>query len=316
MTMITKPGFYDMPEYIYHSDPCFVPSLSSSGAKALVPGFADSPYHYWHKVVHPEAYQPKSKAMNFGTAAHMLLLEPERFDDEIHVLPDGFSPHHHKKWSDDLPDYEAAVDDGKVIIKQQERDALDMMAEALRVHETTLSRFIAAPKEQSAFWHDPKANIICRGRFDFLPKSGNIVADYKTTGTGLTDAAIERSIDNAGWHVQAAHYMDCLVQLGRASDPGFIFIVQETTAPFCVRIVQLDDETLDIGRRKLAKARDVFRTCLMSGDWPQPSSTEVGDDGVERITSLGLPGWARNRFDMMHADNKFIINDNQEGHAA
>ncbi|GBR70939.1 hypothetical protein [Gluconobacter kanchanaburiensis] len=71
---IEKPGIYDMPEAVYHSDPCLEPSLSNSIARVLLD---QSPMHAHY--AHPRLNLKRepfevTAAMDFGTALHKLLL--------------------------------------------------------------------------------------------------------------------------------------------------------------------------------------------------------------------------------------------------
>src|SRR5512135_3837265 len=66
---ITEPGIYDLPADVYHADPVPTGSLSSSGARLLLP--PSTPAHFRWAREHP---RPSTPAMDFGRAAHRIVL--------------------------------------------------------------------------------------------------------------------------------------------------------------------------------------------------------------------------------------------------
>lgn len=85
-----KPGFYpDMSEAQYHSDPCAVPSLSSSIAKTIID---DSLKHAWlaHPQLNPNIEQTEpTREMEIGTVTHKLILGSGR--DALVIDTDAYT---------------------------------------------------------------------------------------------------------------------------------------------------------------------------------------------------------------------------------
>lgn len=300
MTTITKPGLYDMPDEVYHNDPCFLPSLSSSGAKMIL---NKSPYHYWYDREHGQQDKP---AFRFGRAAHMALLEPKRFEEAYHVTPEGFSRHHHKKWETELAELEAAEAVGKIELPEKMREQVLAMAAAMAEYSDILSQFFAAPKEQSAFWYDETFKIWRRCRFDFMAvPGGRIFPDYKSAeprgAKGMDHDFLVRQVIDYGYDQQAAWYLDGIEALGlceHEAGAAFIFLFQEKSPPYQMRPVQLPDSAIEMGRVKNARAMDLFARGVETGDWPSYD---------REVVQLQLPQWMEDKFDRETSENKYEL---------
>ena len=87
-------------------------------------------------------------------------------------------------------------------------------------------------------------------RVDFLrdpdPDGRLILADYKTCQSAEPDA-IARAVVNFGYDSQAAWYRDLVIGLGLARSAPFLFVFQETAAPYLVHVVELDADTVSMG---------------------------------------------------------------------
>jgi hypothetical protein len=174
------------------------------------------------------------------------------------------------------------------------------MADALRAHPVA-SRLLhpaAGQPEVSLFWRDPEHNVDRRGRVDFLrtadPDGRLILVDYKTTSAGADPDTLARAVMNYGYHMQAAWYRDLVIGLGLASSAPFVFVFQETTAPYLVHCVELDPDLLAIGADRNQRALSIFAECSASGVWPG-----YNDEG---ITQLSAPVWAVRQHEQADGD--------------
>lgn len=300
MTIITKPGIYDIPEDVYHADPAVTPSLSSSGAKTIL---NKTPYHFWYERENP---RERTKAMNYGAAAHMALLEPKRFAQHYYVTPEGFSKHHTKKWAAEIEEFAVAEAAGKKELTFKENEAVKGVLAGMKRHEDILGQFFSAPTEQSAFWYDEVFKIWRRCRFDFFPRpGGRIFSDYKTAsprnGGGLDEQFLLRQIVDYGYHQQAAWYLDGVKALDlcdHPAGPAFLFIFQESTPPHDIRIVELPDSVIDMGRVKNAKAMDLFARGIETGEWPSYD---------REVVQLQMPQWMDDRFDRETSEGAYEL---------
>jgi hypothetical protein len=263
----------DLPHEAYLAHP----ALSASGAKVLVqPG---GPARYAWERNNP---RPPSDAMDLGSAAHHAVLGvgPELVIVEA------------RDWKTNAAKAarEEARAAGKVPILTGDMVRVADMAAALRAHPIA-SRLLhpqAGEAEVSLFYRDPEYDVDRRARVDFLRRPDDtgrlILVDYKSTNSA-DPAAIDRAIGNYAYHLSAAWYRDLIIGLGLARTVPVVLIFQETTAPYLVHVVELDDLWLSIGADLAARALRTYADCTATGRWP----------GYEEITVSSPPPWLLNR---------------------
>lgn len=265
----------DMPHDAYLAHP----ALSASGAKLLIqPG---GPARYRHRLTHP---QPPSDAFDLGHAAHLAVLGAGPTIDVVDA-PDWRT----KRAQTARAEARAA---GRVPLLVADVQRVADMAAALRAHPIA-SRVLHADTgdpEVSLFWHDPEYDVDRRCRVDWLRRAdGNgrlLLVDYKSCDSAAPDA-IDRSVGNYGYHLSGAWYRDLIVGLGLARSVPVLLVFQETSAPYLVHVVELDDVWLRIGQEQTRRALSIFRECTESGRWP----------GYEGITLSSPPPWVVSRHD-------------------
>ena len=274
---VTEPCILGIPEADYHADPVKGGSLSSSGARKLLP--PSCPALYKHEREHPG----HKRHFEYGTAAHRMVLG---LGAEWVVL--------------DYPDYrtkaaqtarDAARSAGAVPILTPEYEQIKAMAEAIRQHP--LARALLCrddvQAEQSFFWRDEEFGIWRRARPDAwrVTTGGRpVIADYKST-VCANPAKFARSAADYGYHQQDAWYRDAVAALIDL-DPAFYFIAQEKAPPYLVTVCELADEDVAAGRAANRRAMEIYRDCAETGLWPgyQPDND---------IALISLPPWARAR---------------------
>lgn len=271
--VITEPGVYDIPADVYHAQP----ALSVSGMKKLLPPSCPALFRY--EQDHP---QPPKREFDLGHAAHRLVLGA---GEQLEVL--------------DFDDYKtkaaqeakrAAYAAGLVPLLPKEVEQVEAMAAAVRSHPLTRGLFDPdrGVSEQSLFWRDPVAGIALRSRLDWhgrpSPHGRYIVADYKTCISVDIDD-IEKAIYRFGYHQQGAQYDSAVRALALAEEPVYVLVFQSKDAPYLVRVVQIEQTALRIGRAKNRAAIEIFRECTTTGRWP----------GYEDVSYAALPAWAEKR---------------------
>jgi hypothetical protein len=267
-------GVYDIPEDVYHADPVPGRSLSSSGARKLLP--PSCPARFRHEQLNPPG--PK-KTFELGSAAHKLVLGT---GPDLVLVDEA-------RW--DTKETKAKVADireaGGIPLKRAEWDMVHGMAAALRRHAE--ARTLLSPDrgtaEQTLIWPDRTTGVWRRALLDHLPHptfDRMVIADYKTT-TSADRAAIRKAIFNYGYHVQLDWYRDGIASLGLDSDPAMCLVFQEKDPPYLVNVVQLDRESLQLGRDLNRKAIDLYAHCAATDTWPGYSNA---------ITLISPPPWA------------------------
>lgn len=106
-----------------------------------------------------------------------------------------------------------------------------------------------------------------RCRFDMV--APGVVADYKTAADAEPGRFARRTMLDLGYHMQAAHYLDMAQRLGLAhAGAPFRFLVQEKEPPYLPAVVTVGDDYLQLGRRDMRRAIDLWAECNRTGQWP------------------------------------------------
>ena len=206
-----------------------IPAVSSGGLKSM----AKSPAHY-------QAYMDQSSiqtsALNFGSAAHAMILQPD--ENLVAIMPDGID----KRTKAGKEAYQTflTVSQGKIVITYDEAVTINGMIQA--IDQTIWAKNILKKgmAEQTYLWADKETGLECKCRFDRIYET--LVVDYKTTADASFEGFQKQAI-KYGYHLQAAHYLD-----GLPRDSQFVFIAQEKEPPYAVSVFNADGEFLEYGR--------------------------------------------------------------------
>jgi PDDEXK-like domain of unknown function (DUF3799) len=271
-----RAGIYDMPEAIYHGDPVPGGSLSSSGARKLLP--PSCPARFQHDRQNPP---PPTDAMDLGTAAHKLVLGA---GVDIHVIDA-------EDWrlKATREERDAARAAGRLPLLKGDYAQVSAMAAAIRAHPVAGAIFTPerGRAEQSLFQQDAETGVWLRVRLDWM-FDRPIIADYKTSKSA-NPLSFAKSVADFGYFVQDAFYRR-VYQAVTGEYPKFVFVVQEKEPPYLVTVCELDHDSVQSGHALVQHAIERYRDCTASGIWP--AYTDPGS--IELIT---LPRWARGRED-------------------
>ncbi len=287
---VTTPGVYDLTAEQYHADPVPGGSLSSSGARKLLPPSCPAIYRY-----ELDNQPPHRRVFDYGHAAHCKVLGAGA--DIVPVMADNWRT----KAAQEARD--TAYAEGKTPLLVDEVAQVDAMAAAIREHP--IARALFDPErggkgEQSLFWQQAvpvstpdgarPRQVWRRAMLDWLPAltpSGRlIVPDYKTAAKADPQAFAKSAFD-LGYHQQAAWYVDAVTALGLADDVAFVFVVQQKTPPYPVTVLELDVDAMRIGRLLNQQALQIFAACRETGRWPGFS---------EQVELVSPPPWVLNQF--------------------
>lgn len=268
-TTITKPGIYTVEESTYHSgqnlSQTMGRSLSATAAKTLLA----NPARFLHERDHG---RPPKDTFDFGTLAHNLILGAG--DDRL-VVVDAYD------WRSKAAQQAKAEAHAhrKVVVNRATLLAASPLARAVRSHPLASDLFSGGKPEQSLYWLDADSGATCRGRVDYL--RDDAIVDLKTTTYGGSDPD-RFARDAAKWDypLAAAHYQDGVEAITGKRLP-FLWVVVEKAAPYLVRVFQLSDDDMDIGRERAQRARNLFAEYEANG-YPA-----VGSE-IEPFT---LPAW-------------------------
>lgn len=271
---ITEPGLYNLPEHEYHADPVEGGSLSSSGAKLLLP--PSCPAIFKHRKTNPS--EPTDD-MILGSAAHVVVLGAGA---DIAII----EANSWRSGEAKLAKAEALAA-GRIPLLAKDHDTVLAMAAALRRHRMADQLFQpgTGKAEQTVIWKT--GDVRRRALIDWLGE--DIIDDYKTCFRA-DRASIIKAIATYSYHGQGAWYTDAAESLGMHK-PRFRLIFQEKTPPYLVVVVRPDADAIEVGRRANRKAMDIYARCMETGVWPGYADGEI---------EVGLPGWADR-----HEDHEF-----------
>lgn len=263
--MSLTPGLHlGIDEQDYHA----LPGLSSTGAKAIL----DCPARYRWQRDHPV----QKDIFDKGSIAHALILRSG--DTRIRVAGHDVTDWRKKEWQQWKAAHRAA---GLVPILRSDLLAASKMAAAVRRHRVAGAIFSEGQPEVSLSWTEATEHgeVTCRGRLDWL--RDNAIVDLKTISRA-DDRTVQRQALDYGYAQQADFY-----QRGYQAITGdllpFVHVVVEKEPPHIVRVIQLSDDFLAIGRERNERALALFAECTATDTWPA-----YGDD----ITPIYPPRWA------------------------
>lgn len=266
------PGLHDgVDELVYHA----LPGLSSTGVKRMLE--APAVYH-WH-TQHP---QPFKKAFEVGHAVHGKVLGVGL--DAVVVPAEMLAANGAASTKEAKAFIKDARDAGKVVLKQEEWDRVDAMAEAVLAHPDASYLVANGMPEASLIWDDPDTSVRCRGRLDYWHEGPYVAVDLKTVQSA-DPGRFARHAADLGYDVQAGHYQDgTATALGERLIPRFLHVLVAKEPPHLVSVVELDPTFLDIGQSRARQAIQLYAKCAAEDNWPGIAP------GIHRIAP---PRWHR-----------------------
>lgn len=245
---MTKPGIYpDLP----FADYLAVDAANKSKLWAL---YNKTPAHCH------DAEDEATPEMDWGTALHVAVLEPKRFETAVIRGP---KDRRGGKWTE-----AAEANPTALVLPLQEFDdvcrARDSVMRNARVRALATQDGVS---EASGFWIDPETQLLCRMRCDRYVPSLAMMADFKTT-TDAGEEAFRRVAERMGYDLHHAMYSEGWTLAGGGAVEDFIFIAVERKAPFCHQMFQYKPAEVQRGRAIMRKALRRYAECKAAGQWP------------------------------------------------
>lgn len=201
---------------------------------------------------------PGAKAANFGTAVHLAALEPQRFADEVRILP-KFSGRGAKAAREEYMDANA----DKLLLTASEYEMAMELLEAFQVHP--IGRVLehqAAVFETPILCEDAETGIKLKSKPDIRCK--HIVYNLKTAADASV-AEFERKGGGRLWRMgyaqQAAHELDAAAALGIES-PVYCIVAVQKTRPVRLAVYEISDHPDDLERGWIKYGRRMNRAAL------------------------------------------------------
>lgn len=278
---------------ISHADYLSIDALSSTGIKRLLEA---SPYHYRYDQLHPTDDGTASMAM--GTALHMGILEPDRFDaGAIAVIPeDAPKRPTAAQWgaAKPSPASRAAMDfwldfnaksAGMLVLTAAQAASVAGMVRSVRGHPLYDELFRSEGANEVTFqWLDARLAIPCKARFDRLRADG-LAIDIKSTRDASPDG-FARAAASYRYHIQHAWYNNGHEHLRGTSVGAFLFLAVENEAPYGCALYVLQSNAVRFAVDECERAMLLYAQALKTGYWRSYP---------EGVAPLVLPRWAVQR---------------------
>jgi len=244
-------GLYYMSDDIYFNDQC--PGISRSKLQKMLP----SPQHF--RLSDLRNKHEESEALRFGSMFHLAMENWDKFNRLYHQAPVFKGPRGGKLTGEKKL---AAINEwekesGCKAITAEEKSCITYMRWSIKKNPVFKQEFGLAYPELVAIARDPKYGILMKCKMDLLvvKEQSILIGDYKTCK--LFDLENEHSIlrvicDRKNpLYYQYAYYQYILDILGFSTEMKFIFVEKE--APYCNRVVTLDDQFLELGAKLVHK---------------------------------------------------------------
>ena len=213
--------------------------------------------------------------MIFGSLVHAMVLEPESVAG-IYCKEEHEGDHLNKnsKAYKEARKQFLQENEGKTIISKGDWQRAEMMAEQVNLIAGGLLHNGVA--EHSCFAVD-EAGIGRKCRPDYYIEHAGIVIDLKTTRS-YKPYEFQKTIHEYRYHRQAAWYLDALRLAGKPAET-FIIIAVDKNSPYTPVVYQMDDESIEVGRRAYGRLLDSWKRYKETGT-------------AEVVKSISLPKWA------------------------
>lgn len=238
--------------------------------------------------------EPESLAMKGGKYAHMAVLEPDKFNESVAIMP---------RFHGGMNDASAVAkgyDGGKQakaswveahsdreIVEGSVRDEALGIASAVHACAPAKAMLTSGKSEVTIVWDDP-TGVRCKARLDHLlenNRGGYSIVDLKKTGS-VRQESFEREIDRLRMHLQAALYLrglsivndDPYDPLDFGQPYVFVWAAFESRSPHYCRLYQFADPHREAATVEVERMLRVVAHCESAGVWP---------DYSDRIYSIG-----------------------------
>jgi len=228
--------------------------------------------------------------MEVGSAMHLAILEPDRFEGEYTAPP--LNPDTHKAWDRRTKEGKAqwaaheAENAGKTILPM--RDWMFVLEARRAAWEQPAVRALLGGtglNEMGVVWEDQETGLLMKALIDRLTRwdEWTWVVDVKSTQDASPDGW-PRQVHKYGYHIQAAVYSDALEAHDQTiTERRFCFLAFEKDDPFLVQPYAANPGVLEQGRQEYRALLRGWKRCIERNEWP-------GYGG--EMQEFDLPEWA------------------------
>lgn len=246
------------PESVYHG-------CGLAVSHSMLKGMRESPAKYEWALKYPRASSP---AQVLGTAIHMAMLEPMRFD-EVYARQEKLD-RRTKEGKARAEEWETK-NAGKTAISFDDYAVIQRVWDRASDEPFFAQFFARGHKEVSFFAQDLKTDIWLRCRTDNYiidAETGKrIIVDLKTTDNA-SQHVFSRDIREYGYHTQAAFYMAVTELATGVKADAYVIAAIEKTRDCDMTIWYMPEEALAVGRRQIRRWLDRLADCRSDNKYP------------------------------------------------
>lgn len=201
----------------------------------------------------------ETATFRLGTAAHMAVLEPARFQTAYEIFRG--KKRQGKAWEE----FEtAAIRGGKAVLNVKEHAGAVAISAAIRAHERANHYLSGGKPEETMQWTIDAGDLRfdCKGRADYI---GVAIVDLKSTADA-SPSEFGWSVVKYGYLGQAAWYSDGHFLATGVRKP-FVFVAVEKKPPFMVQVYTVTEEELEMGRNLYLSLLAKLDYCTKNNWW-------------------------------------------------
>ena len=227
-----------------------------------------TPLHFKYALDNPD--EP-TKELLFGIAAHKYILEREDFHKVYAILPkfDRRTKAGREEYEKFMADHE-----GMLFLDEEDFEKIRGMGEVIDAHPVA-KELLTGLHEEAYQWVDEETQESCKIKSDCITtyKGNPYIVDYKTTSS-CENGSFEWSSRKYGYDFQAGMYCEGVAK-NTLEEYGFVFVAQEKTAPYAVRVYWCSDEFIESGKRKYHGLIKKYHECKETNSWPGYEDEEL-----------------------------------------
>lgn len=275
---------YEQADPSYRRDPAH--------AQSHVKHILKSPAHYL--AAKQRVFLP-TLTMQIGSAVHCLVLEgEEQFNRDYVLKPEGLSLSTTKG-----KEWKASIGNKTVLSRTDQYsswDAVHGMASSLRRLEwfNPQQKDYRKYNELSIYWEAYGLNCKCRLDRLVLQDDRAFIVDVKSVDSVDSSGFVRKVISDFNYLFQAAWYTEA-TEAAFKIPATFVFAGVERSAPYSVKVFELDIEAIEEGMRQTKFARERLIECMKTKNWEPPR--------IEYET-LSLPPWFTSPLESAKLDNE------------
>lgn len=292
-----EPGIYhDIPPEDY-----FALDAASNSFLRQMDEFSPEHARYWQDNGGVET----TAAMKLGTAAHMAIFEPIRFDAHYiasercaAVKADGERCKHPGtglyggSWLCGTHSKKAEHDDlhGHEILGADKYAGCDAMRARAHKHDDLATALICdGENELVIVFIDPKTKVLCKVRIDRWCRGIKAILDFKTTAKSAAEQEFSRTAANLRYRQQGCFYRRALRAVGEQVD-GASYAAMETKPPHGLMYYRLREQDVDMYEPVIDAMLMQYAQCKKDGVWPGYSTN---------LVVLDMPTWERKQLELI-----------------